>query len=92
MLTVVSKDTAEHNTKKGLGHFDTEVIMTRSNLALRPPQHVDGPPCPGCGAVLCVSRIEPADKPDCDLLTFECAWCEYKQLVSAKRSGDGSRT
>ena len=88
--TVRAKLAAQH--QKVLGHFNAEAIMARSNFALRPPQHDDGPPCPGCGAVLCVTRIEPSDKPDCDLLTFECAWCEHKQFVSAKRSGDGSRT
>ena len=66
--------------------------MARSNFALRPPQVVDGPPCPGCGAVLCVVSMEPTDKPDYELLTLECAWCEHKQLVIAKRKCDGSRT
>jgi hypothetical protein len=59
--------------------------MARSHFALRPPQLIDGPPCPGCGAILCVVSIEPDNKPDYELLTFECAWCEHKQLVSAKR-------
>ena len=59
--------------------------MARSHFALRPPQLVDGPPCPGCGTVLCVASIEPTDKPDYELLTFECAWCEYKKRISAKR-------
>ena len=60
--------------------------MARSQLALRPAHPVGGPPCPGCGAILIVTDIQPtADKPDCDLLTFECAWFEHSHFASAER-------
>jgi hypothetical protein len=58
--------------------------MAHSQFALRPPQLADSPPCPGCGTVLCLACVEPTDKPDYDLLTFECAWCEFKQRIIAK--------
>ncbi len=58
--------------------------MAHSHFALRPPRLDYGPPCPGCGTAMCVACIEPTERPDYDLLTLECAWCEHKQRIVDK--------
>ena len=42
------------------------------------------PPCEKCGQQLWLARIEPADKPDHDLRTFECTNCKTSEIVKVK--------
>jgi hypothetical protein len=49
-----------------------------------PPQPLNQPPCPKCAAGMWLARIEPTDKPDYDLRTFECPRCEYSETMMVK--------
>jgi transcription elongation factor Elf1 len=48
-----------------------------------PKSTFDRPPCPRCGALLVLVRIDPA-KPKHDRRTFECAVCDYSETVVVK--------
>jgi len=41
------------------------------------------PVCSRCGSLTMLVRIEPADKPDHDMRTFEC-WCGHAEIVELK--------
>ena len=52
------------------------------------PSHIDAiqnyrPPCPKCGSLTQLARIEPADESDHDLRTFECL-CGHTETVRIK--------
>jgi len=42
------------------------------------------PPCPNCGGLTLLARIEPAEDPDHDLRTFECDACGHAETVKIK--------
>ena len=42
------------------------------------------PPCPTCGGMTSLARIEPATEPDHDLRTFECKTCDHAEVVKIK--------
>lgn len=42
------------------------------------------PPCPKCGGLTSLARIEPAGEPGHDLRTFECQTCNYSEVVKIK--------
>jgi predicted RNA-binding Zn-ribbon protein involved in translation (DUF1610 family) len=42
------------------------------------------PPCPKCGRVTSLARIEPCDEPDHDLRTFECDACGHAAVLKIK--------
>ena len=44
---------------------------------------IERPPCPKCGALMWLTRVEP-DKPDHDTRTFECPECENSETVLTK--------
>ena len=41
------------------------------------------PPCPNCGGLTLLVRIEPAEDPDHNLRTFECA-CGRAEIANIK--------
>ena len=55
----------------------------------REPSHITmlqlyRPPCPTCGGLTCLSRIEPAPEPGHDLRMFECEACGTSEVVKIK--------
>jgi len=42
------------------------------------------PPCPKCGGLTSLARIEPAPEPDHDLRTFECKTCDHAEVVKIR--------
>ena len=69
---------------KGLASRKWSLIMPQSHIAPRPSQIIYHLPCPGCGTEMRLARIEQTEKPDFDLCTFECAWCEHRQCALVK--------
>ena len=42
------------------------------------------PPCPKCGGLTSLARIEPAAEPDHDMRTFACATCSHAEVVKIR--------
>jgi hypothetical protein len=42
------------------------------------------PPCPNCGGLTMLARIEPAQETDHDLRTFECDVCGRRETIKIK--------
>jgi len=42
------------------------------------------PPCPNCGGLTMLARIEPAQETDHDLRTFECDACGHQEIIKIK--------
>jgi ssDNA-binding Zn-finger/Zn-ribbon topoisomerase 1 len=49
-----------------------------------PPEKIEQPPCSKCGGPMWLARIEPTEKPDFDLRTFECPQCDQSDTVMVK--------
>jgi ribosomal protein S27AE len=45
---------------------------------------INRPPCPKCGFLSVLARIEPAQEPDHDLRTFECGHCGHPETIKIK--------
>jgi DNA-directed RNA polymerase subunit M/transcription elongation factor TFIIS len=57
-------------------------------MALFPPattasDAIKRPPCPECGTMMILARIEP-DKPNHDKRTFECPKCHHSESMVVK--------
>ncbi len=53
------------------------------------PRHINAvelyrPPCPKCGGMTSLARIEPDDEPGYDLRTFECDSCKTSEVVKVR--------
>jgi DNA-directed RNA polymerase subunit RPC12/RpoP len=48
------------------------------------PIRSDRPPCPKCGAVTTLERIEPADERNYDQRTFQCAACGHRNVLKMR--------
>jgi hypothetical protein len=57
--------------------------MTRYQPTTAYSASITRPPCPNCGTVMQLARIEP-DKADHDKRTFECPKCEHSESVVVK--------
>jgi ribosomal protein S27AE len=42
------------------------------------------PPCPHCGGLTHLARIEPSDEADHDIRTFECGACGLAETVKIR--------
>ena len=40
--------------------------------------------CPKCGVPMFMSQIDPSDKPDYDVRTFECQRCDYSETITVQ--------
>jgi hypothetical protein len=56
------------------------MTMQFSSFARAPPVPVHQPPCPRCSWPMWLARITPY-QPGYDERTFECAGCQYEQMV-----------
>jgi hypothetical protein len=50
----------------------------------RPSKEFSRPRCMKCGAIMWLTRIEPAGMPGHDLRTFECTNCGRTETVTVK--------
>lgn len=58
--------------------------MSRHDFAHSPLQNFNLQNCPKCAIKMWLARIEPHDKPDHDLRTFECPQCDHAESVVIK--------
>ena len=52
--------------------------MSLAQYAPSPPNSLDRPPCPKCGAKVMLTRIDP-HAPGIELRLFECVTCDYAE-------------
>jgi hypothetical protein len=47
-------------------------------------QLLERPVCSKCGTKMWLARIEPHDRPDHDVRTFECSECDHSEIMTVK--------
>jgi len=61
-----------------------EDVVHQSSVYAPPQQLLDRPNCSKCGTKMWLTRVEPPDKPDHDVRTFECPECDHSETVVVK--------